>query len=222
MAEVKSFSAEVKVDGESGTVKAVFSTFDVIDLDGDVTVKGAFQHGAPVRISAFNHASRLGGALPVGKGTIEVSGDEAILNGKFFMGIPSAVETFETVKAMEDLQEWSYSFDILQSDRGQKDGQQVRFLQSMKVHEVSPVLLGAGINTRTLAVKSFADMTDDEVIEEARLAIKALEDRGLEVPNEITQFVKAADEAACELQRRDGTLRLIAAANGIDINGGEQ
>ena len=33
------------------------------------------------------------------------------------------------------------------------DGRSVQFLERLKVHEVSPVILGAGIATRTLATK---------------------------------------------------------------------
>ena len=39
------------------------------------------------------------------------------------------------------------------------------FLKSMKVHEVSPVMLGAGIDTRLLAMKGLAEMTPDEQFE---------------------------------------------------------
>lgn len=46
---------ELKEDGDRGEVTAVFSTFDVVDADGDVTRKGAFTEGAPVVISAYGH-----------------------------------------------------------------------------------------------------------------------------------------------------------------------
>ena len=59
---------EVK-DADKGQVAAVFSTFDVVDLDGDVTKSGAFEDGAEVVISAYGHQSWQG-MLPVGKGTI--------------------------------------------------------------------------------------------------------------------------------------------------------
>ena len=144
---------EIK-DAAKGTVKAVFSTFDVVDHDGDVTVAGAIEDGAPVRISAYGHAS-WGGALPVGKGVVRVEGNEAILEGQFFLDTTHGRDTFETVKqlSMDGLQEWSYGFDVLDAEPVERDGRQVRMLKRLKVHEVSPVLLGAGIDTRTLAVK---------------------------------------------------------------------
>jgi hypothetical protein len=145
---------EIK-DADKGTVKAVFSTFDVVDHDGDVTAPGAIEDGAPVRISAYGHAS-WGGALPVGKGVVRIKGGEAILEGQFFLDTTHGRDTFETVKQLSEdgLQEWSYGFDVLDAEPAERDGKQVRLLKRLKVHEVSPVLLGAGINTRTLVAKS--------------------------------------------------------------------
>ena len=57
---------------------------------------------------------------------------------------------------MGDLQEWSYGFDIVKAKSGQFEERDVRFLEKLLVHEVSPVLLGAGIGTRTLSAKSGA------------------------------------------------------------------
>lgn len=141
-------------DGEpTGEVTAVFATLGVIDHDGDVTLPGAFADGAAVRISAYNHASWGPASLPVGKGTIRESGNEAIFEGQFFMNTQTGRETFEVVKELADLGEWSYGYDVLESSDGAQEGQQVEFLKKVAVYEVSPVLLGAGLNTRTLAVK---------------------------------------------------------------------
>lgn len=148
---------EIK-DADRGEVVAAFAKFGVIDHDGDVTVKGAFTDGAPVRISAYGHTS-WGGALPVGKGVIREVGDEAVMEGQFFMNTTHGRDHFETVKELGGvgLQEWSYGFDVDGPDGsswGDHDGQHVRFLKKMKVHEVSPVLLGAGIGTRVLSTKN--------------------------------------------------------------------
>lgn len=152
MSETKALAGVEIKDAEQGTVQAVFAKFDVIDLDGDVTLKGAFDDQAPVRISAYGHKT-WDGDLPVGRGRIVVAGDEAILDGRFFLGSTAGRDTFETVKEMDDLQEWSYGFDIVDSEFGTFEGRKVRFLKKLKVHEVSPVLFGAGVGTRTLAVK---------------------------------------------------------------------
>ncbi|MEK7765262.1 MAG: hypothetical protein AAB368_03395, partial [bacterium] len=57
-------------------------------------------------------------------------------------------------------QEYSYGFRVEESSEGEfraAEGaapQKVRFLKRLAVAEVSPVLKGAGINTRTLALKA--------------------------------------------------------------------
>jgi len=149
--ERKGMQVELK-DAAKGLVEAVFSTFNVRDHDGDVTLPGAFTDGAKVRISAYGHRSWWGD-LPVGKGVIEVTETDARLMGEFFMDTEVGRETFGVVKAMGELQEWSYAFDVVASEMGQQDGQDVRFLKQLDVHEVSPVLKGAGIGTQTVAVK---------------------------------------------------------------------
>jgi Caudovirus prohead serine protease len=154
-------SIEIK-NALKGEVSAVFSTFNVIDKDGDVTVPGAFRDGADVVISAYGHQS-WSGALPVGHGKIRTTPAEAMLEGTFLMDTAHGRDTFNTVKALSDngLQEWSYGFDVLASDPGTFDGKDVRFLKALKVHEVSPVLQGAGMNTRTLEAKDSKGIVSD-------------------------------------------------------------
>jgi hypothetical protein len=151
--KTKSLSGLKVVDETEGKVQAVFATLNVIDHDGDVTLPGAFTNGQKVRISAYNHAS-WGDHPPVGKGTIREEGDEAILDGEFFLSTTAGRETFEVVKGLEDLGEWSYGFDVLESEPGRMGDEDVQFLRKLKVHEVSPVILGAGLGTRTLAAKA--------------------------------------------------------------------
>lgn len=140
-------------DADRGTVSAVFSTFNVIDSDNDVTLPDAFTDGAEVAISAYGHTS-WAGALPAGKGVIRTSKSEAILDGQFFMDTTHGRDTFKVVKAMGARQQWSYGFDIVDAAPGQFDGKDVQYLRKLAVHEVSPVLVGAGVNTRTIAAKN--------------------------------------------------------------------
>lgn len=141
-------------DADQGLVTAVFSSFNVIDADFDVTLPGAFDDGAEWMISAYGHKS-WDGALPVGKGVVHASDTEATLEGQFFLNTVNGRETFEVVKEMGDLQEWSYSCQADKYSYGEFDGKQVRFLEHIVPGgEVSPVIKGAGVGTRTLAVKS--------------------------------------------------------------------
>src|SRR3990167_6551310 len=94
-------------DAEKSQSEAVFATFGVIDHDSDVTLPGAFEDGAEVPISAYGHSSWMGD-LPVGKGVIRTTEQEARIEGQLFLTTTAGREMFETVKAMGGLQEWSY------------------------------------------------------------------------------------------------------------------
>ena len=142
---------EFKLD-EAGAVKVAFAQLNVIDRDGDLTLPGAFTPKS-VPMSGYGHTS-WDGALPVGKGDIaEVSGS-AVFEGKFLMETDQGRNAYHTVKAMADLQEWSYGYNPTDYSYETRDGQTIRLLKGLDVYEVSPVLLGAGIGTHTLAIKS--------------------------------------------------------------------
>lgn len=155
----KTISGVTVKDAAKGEVSAVFSTFNVIDKDGDVTLPGAIKDGTEVVISAYGHTSWKG-LLPVGKGVIRTTDAEAILEGQFFMNTTAGRETFETVKELEHLGEWSYSLQDVVAKFGEFNGQPANFLESIAVKEVSPVLVGAGVNTRTLGTKGTASLQD--------------------------------------------------------------
>ncbi len=137
--------------GEPGEFEATFATLNVIDLDGDVTVPGAFTDGEEVRIASWGHDWWT---LPVGRGAIHERDNLAVVEGKFFLQTEAGKEHYETVKALGDLQEWSYGFEILKSEPGEFEGHDVVFLQKLQVFEISPVMLGAGIGTETTDIKA--------------------------------------------------------------------
>lgn len=161
---------EIK-DEAKGEVEAVFATLGVVDKDNDVTEKGAFTEGAPVIISSYNHKS-WDGALPVGKATIHEVGQDIVMKGQFFMNTTGGRDTFEVVKAMGGRQEWSYGFNVDESEQGEHEGKSVRVLKKMSVFEVSPVLRGAGVNTRTTYAKSFGDEIS-EAVDAVTAAVKS-------------------------------------------------
>lgn len=198
---LRGLKVEVK-DASEGTFRAVFSTFNAIDHDGDVTTPGAFKDGQEVRISAYNHASWGSGHLPVGKGTIHQDDSEAWVDGQFFLNTAAGRETFEVVKAMGSLQEWSYGFDVLEGGEGEFNGEQVHFLRSLDVHEVSPVLLGAGINTRTLAAKARGMKLSDHLdfaVAEIEVITKRVADAVAQRAEKGQQLAEATRERAAEL-----------------------
>jgi hypothetical protein len=153
--EVKSFPLvdfELKDDGE---VVVAFSRIGEIDHDKDVTYKGAIP-SKTVPMSDYGHTSwpQRGARLPVGKGLIGEDGDLGIFRGGFFLKTTPGRDAYETVKAMGDEQEWSYGFDVIDFEPKPKAHPGAkRGLKSLDIHEISPVLLGAGIGTGTLAIK---------------------------------------------------------------------
>lgn len=151
--EFKTFKPiDLKFDDEQGTFSAVFATMNVVDADGDLTIPGAFGK-QDVVIGAYAHNSWYG-ELPVGKGTIHEEGDLAIVEGQFFLDTENGKNTYGVVKGMKELQEWSYSLPEIDYEYREEDGESIRILKRIVVNEVSPCLMGSGIDTRTLDVKS--------------------------------------------------------------------
>lgn len=211
---------EVK-DADKGEITAVFATLGVIDSDGDVTVKGAFPKDAPVVISAYGHTSWQG-VKPVGKGRIREVGSEAVLEGQFFLDTVEGRDTFTVVKELGELgvQEWSYGYDPVKFSYGEHEGQKVRFLEELAVHEVSPVLKGAGVGTRVLSAKGakFGEHIDTVVAE-----VEALVDRAADVVALRAGKGKSISDASAEsLTRLDGALKrlseVLSAKESTDID----
>ncbi len=156
--ERKQLRVEIK-DAEKGIVQAAFAKLEAKDYDDDWTLSGAFGE-QKVRVSAYGHGSWMG-ELPIGRGTIREENGEAVADLQFFVSTQHGREHFEVIKEMGDLQEWSYGFDVLETGELTEELREKgvrRVLKKLKVHEVSPVLLGAGIGTRTLAVKALEDL----------------------------------------------------------------
>lgn len=151
---------ELKADGAPGEFRATFATFNVIDLDRDVTIPGAFKDGQEVRIAAWGHNW---GVPAIGKGTIAQDDARAWVDGAFFLDTQAGKDTYLSVKALGGLQEWSYGFDVTEQSFGEFEGQEVRFLRGLDVHEVSPVMLGAGVGTGTDTIKAAKDANLAEV-----------------------------------------------------------
>jgi len=156
----KTFTAplRLKADGDPGEFQAVFATFNVEDLDGDVTLPGAFPEEQEVLVEPWNHDR----TLPTGKGQIKSDETEAWVEGKFFLDTEAGSETYKTVKNLGPLAQWSYTFNIEDAAWGQHNGHEVYFLRKMDVVGVGPVNRGAGINTRTTAIKNEKPPKNDD------------------------------------------------------------
>lgn len=152
---VKSITRLEIKDAAKGEVSAVIATLGVIDRDGDIIRKGAIPDGAKVAVSSYGHDA-VWGNRPVGKGTLSTKGDQVIFDGRLFLNTSDGRDTFEVLKEMGADQEWSFGFRVMgyevPSEDEQKQGA-YQILTKLDAFEVSPVLCGAGVGTRTLAVK---------------------------------------------------------------------
>jgi hypothetical protein len=149
-------SLEIKNE-EKGEIEAVIATLDVVDHDHDIIRPGAIPDGAKVKLSDYGHSVAFG-APPVGKGTLLTKGNKVVFQGRYFMTTERGAEAFRTMQELgPDDQEWSFGFTVsgaeLPEDQDQKKGAW-RVLTKLDSFEVSPVIRGAGIGTRTVSVKA--------------------------------------------------------------------
>ena len=159
----KNAPIELKEDGDKRYIEAVFSLFDTIDSDNDVTKANSLRSGytgnkVPL---VWNHDW----SKEIGRGIIETDNQKAVFKG-YFLNTEAGKEAYETVKAMQDMQQFSYGFQVLKSSKGthiDSKGEEVpvRVLEDVKVWEVSPVLVGAQQNSFVQALKSGLQTYDD-------------------------------------------------------------
>jgi len=181
----KNAPIELKEEGDKRYLEAVFSLFDTIDSDQDVTKQGALRSGytgnkVPL---VWNHDwSKV-----IGRGIIETDNQKAVFKG-YFLDTEAGKEAYETVKAMSDMQQFSYGFQVMKSSKGShidSKGEEVpvRVLEDVKVWEVSPVLVGAQQNSFVQALKSgLVDEQDPE------------EDQEEEIDDIDTEFEEVKDD----------------------------
>ena len=187
-------------DEVEGKVEAVFSNFNEVDSDGDVvlpsSIKSGFGENGVAMVWAHDWKD------VIGRGEIVQDDTRAVFKGQFIMDTERGRDAYNTVKAMGDLQQWSFGYEVLEAENGmfQKDAGneiEVRFLKDVKVWEVSPVLVGANQNTHTVSVKS-----------EQQEAPKGLRfnEQVDEVLNTLSALVKRAKELTALRLSKDKTL----------------
>lgn len=203
-------------DEAEGKVKAVFSVFNEIDSDGDVVLPKSIRSGYGNKgvVMCWAHDWKQ----IIGKGQIKQDENQAVFEGEFNMNTTAGKEAYETVKAMGDIQQWSFGFEVNDSEKGmfKKDGGdevEVRYLKDVKVWEVSPVLVGANQNTHTLAVKEKDIKDDDENIDDVDTEFEEVKDVGLRFTDEVdnllikmTALLKRAKELTALRLSKDKTL----------------
>ncbi len=174
--ERKGIKVDLK-DAKDGSFVARIATLNVRDKDNDITRPGAFTEGKTVLVSAYMHGSWMG-RLPVGKATIHEQGNEVVAEGQFNLNTTEGRDTYEAVKFAPELQEWSYGFypELTEDGKGEEAG--ARILVKVNEKEISPVLVGAGVNTAVLAIKNKSEgVTYTEQANAVLAAVNDLADR---------------------------------------------
>lgn len=207
----KSITGVTVKDADKGEVSAVFATFNVIDKDGDLILPEAVKDGTQVVISAYGHQSHYG-ALPVGKGVIRTTKSEAVLDGRFFLDTTHGLDAFKTVKELEDLGEWSFSLHNVTRKTVETDQGRHWVIEDIGlIKEVSPVLIGAGVNTRTLLAKAasglkFSEEGDavlaavDEYLGRAEEVMVLRSQKGRELSDDTKGLLTQVDESLVKLR----------------------
>lgn len=173
-------SFEVKAVDDEGSFEAVIATLNVVDHDGDLTVPGAFKKQSVSILPAHDRRS-----ASLGKAEIFERGNQAIARGKFNLKTQAGREMHESLKFDlangDPVQEWSYGFQIKESEEETRDGETIRLLKSLDVFEVSPVLKGAGIGTGTIEAKDKEKITLADDLAAVAKEVKRVADRAAEV-----------------------------------------
>src|SRR5690606_7104209 len=149
----KVFRGELKEVGDAGTFEAIIATLGVVDHDGDIVEPGALAGKVASIVPAHQQHT-----IPLGRVRIEERGQSVVAIGKWNLEIQGAREWDAALKFdlahPPAVQEWSWGYQVLDSEDAVINGEHVRKLKSVDLIEVSPVLRGASIGTRTLAAKS--------------------------------------------------------------------
>lgn len=182
------FPEAVDGDGdvsEDGEVRAKVASLGVKDNENHLIVKGEVgRHD--VIVSEWNHNALIGQVQPpVGKGVVYEDGDDLIAEIEYFLELEHAKNAFTRVKKLGSMAEWSIGFkaDRLEFVRDPEtpddplEAVYITHLYGVGVREVSPVGVGAGVDTRTLAVKNMGrpDMVKAASLENRYRSLKTRE-----------------------------------------------
>lgn len=154
--ETKSLLVE-KMD-EAGHGLARLANLAEVDHDGDTYSPGAFawKEGSEQWCPMLPAHNRT--AMPIGKARVYEKDGLAYAELHLNLDTQSGKEWHASLKfdlaTGRPAQEWSYGFNTIDAVYEQRGSDRVRNVKRVDVHEVSPVVRGAGMGTATLAMKS--------------------------------------------------------------------
>ncbi|AEQ50761.1 HK97 family phage prohead protease [Pelagibacterium halotolerans] len=170
----------VKEMDDKGHGLAKIATLSAVDHDGDTYEPGAFSWKSGGEQWAQILPAHNRSAMPLGKARVYEDGDAAFAELHLNLGSEAGKEWHSALKFDLEkgvaIQEWSYGFETIDHSKEMREGQEIRVLKRLDVHEVSTVVRGAGVGTGTLSLKNrggFAERIDqvideiDDIIERA-------------------------------------------------------
>ena len=183
------------LDEKSGIVEAYVNTMEVVDSDGDIIAKDAFNNSfesLPIPVLASHDQTEV-----VGK-VISAKNHENKLHATMQMNMETQAgrEAFSNI-AGKYVREWSVGFNMKQD--GSKvetvDGSPVRVINDLDWVETSTVVRGASPETQTISAKSNEVISAPDTAPEAASGTEAETDDGPGF-DEVTAALKAVTDKA--------------------------
>lgn len=140
---------EVKQTGDGvGFFSAAFTTFGIVDHDGDIVEASAIEDGITLPVMwAHRHMD-----MPVAIGTVRKTERQGLIEGPF-IDSQMGRDAHATLLATKEVQEMSWAFEVTEAHEGSRDGATVRIITGTKPIEASFVLRGSNPETGILAIK---------------------------------------------------------------------
>ena len=170
----------IKEMDEKGQGLALLADMADVDKDGDTYTKGAFSWKSEGQWAPILPAHNWG-QMPFGKARVYEDGTKALAELKLNLDTNAGRDWHAALKfdlkTGQPAQQWSYGYDILDFANETRSGQNVRNLKKLSVLEVSPVIVGAGKGTRTLAMKgvSFKGSDFAAILEQLQTMASAID-----------------------------------------------
>lgn len=164
MLQFKTLQGAVKdIDTTGRVVTGYFSSFDNVDSDGDVILRGAFERTlrerGPEGKNQIMHLWQHDPYRPIGKPSVIKEDDKGLY---FETYMPETTLGNDTLKLYEAgiINEHSIGFRIINSDQATRAGKEVQEIKEIMLWEGSSVTWGANEKTPATGIKSvFKDDT---------------------------------------------------------------
>ena len=218
-----------------GKVEAVFSVFNEVDSDGDVVQPKSIRSGYGDKGVAMVWAHDWKDV--VGRGVIEQDDEKAVFKGQFNMTTERGKEAFNTVKEMGDLQQWSFGYEVLDSEKGlftnhstalrSRDGHTTNEKGTRFQDDIEDLLIKlVSLNKRAKELTSLRLSKNKMLSETSVEALTTLQDSIQELHADIDTILHVGTEEVEEVDTETDdiyaeTSRILAETVDIDIEGEE-